>query len=285
VVSRRIRGRRFRFSTRASTLQEARAVYRRFIADPDRFRLVAPPPDPSHGPIYLDEKLVAAFLAHSEAKGNTQGWRTKQRSHLQVLRRGLSGQDLRGLSLASLLPLVARDAHRTAILKSVYSWLRKVEHRLSATEAPTFGALAVPLRRPGARRIADKAVPREFIDRALAGPQRASAVMVIPLHKNGDEHRVALDQPLASSAQKVLDGGRFGTKAYHDHVRRACLRAQVPAFTPGRMRHTVATALVNAGTDMAAVSTFLGHRTPQTTRAWYARFATPRNPALASSED
>jgi len=316
VVSRCIRGRRFRFSTRASTLREAQAVYRRFIADPDGFQLVAPPPDPSRGPIYLDEKLVAAFLAHSEAKGNTHGWRTKQRAHLKVLQRGLSGQDLRGLSLAKVLPLVAGDAHRTAILKSVYSWLRKVEHRLTAAEDPTFGALTVPQRRPGARRIADKAVPREAIEgaathlplrwRALlelqartgihttelqrfarsgrllpyVGPQRASVVMVIPLHKNGDGHRVALDEGLANSAQSVLSSGPFGAKAYHFHIRRSCLRAQVPVFTPGRMRHTVATELVNAGTDTAAVSTFLGHRTPQTTRAWYARFATPKNPAL-----
>src|SRR5262249_19351487 len=101
---------------------------------------------------------------------------------------------------------------------------------------------------------------------------------------NGDEHRVALDEALASSAQKVLDGGRFGTKGYHFYIRRACIRAQFPVFTPGRMRHTVATELVTAGPDMASVSTFLGHRTPQTTRAWYARFATPRNPALASNE-
>jgi len=45
VLSRRIRGRRFRFSTRAAILKEARVVYRRFIADPDAFQLVAPPPE------------------------------------------------------------------------------------------------------------------------------------------------------------------------------------------------------------------------------------------------
>src|SRR5262249_48607606 len=54
IVSKSIRGRRYRFSTRASTLPEARAVYRRFIANPDGFQLVAPPPDPAHGAIELD---------------------------------------------------------------------------------------------------------------------------------------------------------------------------------------------------------------------------------------
>jgi integrase len=184
-------------------------------------------------------------------------------------------------------------------------------------EDPTFGALSVPQRKPSERRIADKVVPREhvqgaarFLTRrwsalltlqsstgihttelqrfarsgrllAYVGPQRrAKAVMVVPLHKNGDEHRVALNTALAAAAKRVLDGGPVTYQAYHRNVRRACHKAQVPAFTPGRMRHTVATELVNAGADMAAVSTFLGHRTPQTTRAWYARFATPRNPSL-----
>ncbi len=315
VISRRIHGRRFRVTTRASSLKEARAVFRRFIADPDGFQLVEPH-DPTREPIVLNDALVAAFLAHSEAKGNTSDWRAEQRNHLLALKRGLVGQDLRGLPLSRLLPLVTGNVHRTAVAKTLFSWLRKVEHRLTPAEDPTFGALTVPQRRPGARRLADKAVPREHITAALAelperwraflelqaatgihttelqrfardgrllpyvGPQAASAIMVVPLHKNGDEHRVALDARLAAVAQLVLDGGPFAGEAYHSHLRRACMRAQVPAFTPGRMRHTLATELVSAGADLAAVSTFLGHRTPQTTRAFYARFATPRNPGL-----
>jgi hypothetical protein len=316
-VTRIIRGRRFRFSTRARTLPEARAVYRRFIADPDGFQLVAPPADPRHGPIFLDDDLVAAFLAHSDAKGNTRAWIRRQRSHLCVLQNALEGEDLRRLGLGRVLPLVAANTHRIAILKTLYAWLRKTEHLLTAAEDPTFGVLSVPQRKPSERRIVDKAIPREHIRRAArflvgrwsalltlqggtgihttelqrfarsgrllsyVGPQRrAKAVMVVPLHKNGDEHRVALNSALLAAAKRVLEGGPFTYQAYHRNVRRACLKAQVPAFTPGRMRHTVATELVNAGADMASVSTFLGHRTPQTTRAWYARFATPRHPLL-----
>jgi hypothetical protein len=132
VVSRTIRGRRFRFSTRARTVQEARAIYRRFIADPDAFQLVAPPVDPRNGPIPLDDQLVTAFLAHSNAKGNTPAWIRRQRAHLRALQPGLEGEDLRTLELARLLPLVAGDAHRIAILKALYAWLRKTEHRLTA---------------------------------------------------------------------------------------------------------------------------------------------------------
>jgi integrase len=315
VISKRIHGRRFRVTTRAATLREARVIYRRFIADPDGFRLVERP-DPTRAPVRLDDDLIARFIQYSRGKGNTSDWIAEQKNHLRALQKGLRNTDLRGLRLGTLLPLVSGNAHRTAVAKSLFSWLRKVEHRLSATDDPTFGTLTVPQRRPGARRLADKAVGRDAIDAALArlperwrallalqsrtgihttelqrfakggrllpyvGPQCAAAIMVIPLHKNGDEHRVALDETLASAARAVLEGGPFTGEAYHAHVRRACLLAQVPVFTPGRMRHSVATELVTAGADMASVSTFLGHRTPQTTRAWYARFATPRNPAL-----
>jgi hypothetical protein len=43
--------------------------------------------------------------------------------------------------------------------------------------------------------------------------------------------------------------------------------------------------MVEAGADLASVSTFLGHRTPATTRAFYARFATPRNSYSSPSEE
>jgi site-specific recombinase XerD len=36
------------------------------------------------------------------------------------------------------------------------------------------------------------------------------------------------------------------------------------------MRHSIATAAVNAGADLEAVSAFLGHKNPKTTRRFYA---------------
>jgi integrase len=314
VISKNIRGRRFRFSTRADTLQGARAVYRRFISDPDGFRLVGPKPE--RPPVFLDAGLVKAFLAHSESKGNSRHWRLEQGRHLESLRAALAGQDLRGLSLQDVLPLVKGNVHRIAVIKSLYSWLRKVEHRVTPAEDPTHGTLTVPQRKAGQRRLQDKAVPRANVDAVLAclsgrwrallelqagtgihttellrfaktgwledyrGRQAATAVMVVPLHKNGDEHRVALSDQLEQVARAVRVSGRFHVHAYHREVREACQRAGVPAYTPGRMRHSVATWMVEAGADLASVSTFLGHRTQATTKAFYARFATPMNPAL-----
>ncbi len=52
------------------------------------------------------------------------------------------------------------------------------------------------------------------------------------------------------------------------------------SFGPGQLRHSVATWMVNSGVPIAAVSTYLGHRSMATTRAFYARFAVPVNPLL-----
>jgi len=57
----------------------------------------------------------------------------------------------------------------------------------------------------------------------------------------------------------------------------ACLKAQVLAFTPGRMRHTVATELVNAGADIpgrrgrfSTSATGAPHVLPKRHSPWYA---------------
>jgi site-specific recombinase XerD len=53
-------------------------------------------------------------------------------------------------------------------------------------------------------------------------------------------------------------------------VRRACRRAGLPPFGAHRLRHTVATQMLNAGASLAEVGQVLRHRDPQTT-AIYAK--------------
>ena len=47
----------------------------------------------------------------------------------------------------------------------------------------------------------------------------------------------------------------------------------VEIFTPGRLRHSVATWAINGGVDPAQVSAFLNHKNPRTTRKFYANHA------------
>jgi integrase len=108
----------------------------------------------------------------------------------------------------------------------------------------------------------------------------SAGVVVFPLTKGKDVLRVRVDKRTLEAAEKVLAFGAksaehekrkaFSKERYVDAVKSACEVAKVPIFKPGQMRHSIATAAVNAGADLEAVSAFLGHKNPKTTRRFYA---------------
>ncbi len=74
----------------------------------------------------------------------------------------------------------------------------------------------------------------------------------------------------------------FSREWYDRAVRAACAVVKhpdgstgIPVFTPGMLRHSVASWAINAGADPAVVSAYLGHKSPRTTRKFYATFASP----------
>jgi len=261
--------------------------------------------------MHLDAELCRRFLAHSVAKGNCAQWVREQRRALKFLAERLQGRDLARLELRVLLEHVDGHRARTATIKALYSYLRKKTFELTVEEDPTFGRLMVTSPRP--KPFVDKSLKPAEVRRALRrlrgkwrdlyrlqsvtgihtsellrfasggevvryrGQAGAHAFIQVA-HKGGQVHRVAVSREVAQCAQRVRARGSFTAEAYHLHVRGA------GGFTPGRLRHTVATQLVNDGVDMATVATFLGHRTPQTTKKWYARFAIPRNPMLGRAK-
>jgi integrase len=65
-------------------------------------------------------------------------------------------------------------------------------------------------------------------------------------------------------------------------VKRPDGKVGIPVFTPGRLRHSVATWAIEAGADPASLAAFLGHKSPRTTRRFYATHASPpKVPTLA----
>ena len=74
----------------------------------------------------------------------------------------------------------------------------------------------------------------------------------------------------------MLAAGAFDRVHFQTAVKSACLAAEIPPFGTGQLRHSVATWAINAGADPTAVSAFLGHRSPRTTRKFYATHAAPR---------
>lgn len=204
---------------------------------------------------------------------------------------------------------------RIAVLKVFFAWLRRERREVDRDEDPTLDALTVPQSKP-AQLKRSKVVPREHLElaiehlgsnrwrdllRVLGGTgmhvaelerfaasgsveklprdgaaEGASAVVVIPVTKAGDPLRVAVSEEVANAARRLLEAGAFDRAHLAKAIMAACEAAEIPHFGPGRLRHSVATWAVNAGADPSAVAAFLGHRSPRTTKKFYATLATPR---------
>lgn len=114
--------------------------------------------------------------------------------------------------------------------------------------------------------------------------ESAVAVLVCPMHKSGEEHRTAVTRPVMQAAEQLLEHGGFSEVGLYQAVRAACAHDPKidPPICPGQYRHAVATWAIEAGAHPAAVAAFLGHRSPATTKRFYAMHAVPpRVPALS----
>jgi len=122
----------------------------------------------------------------------------------------------------------------------------------------------------------------EPLPKAMTVANGAVAVLVCPLHKSGDTHRTAVSTEVLDAAKRLREHGAFSREWYDRAVRSACATVKrpdgevgIPVFTPGRFRHSVATWAIEAGADPFAVSAFLGHKSPATTKKFYATLACP----------
>lgn len=342
-IRRRVGGVLREVRTPASSEGAAVAHLKRFEADP-----LAYDPAGTLQPdaVRLDADLVAEFLAFSEAEGNSNGWRRKQKNLLAWWGDRLAGLDMRKVSLRDhILPALKRkDAtakhHRIAVLKGLYSWLRAEAHRISTAEDPVFGQLKVPQAKV-AQLTKSKVVPRENVlavieqlraeelrrreerakrlrkrggkpsgkvtrdtawaealtlqagtgwhttevQRFAAGgavealPKHASkgevgGVVVCPMRKSGEPQRTRVSPVVLEAAKALLAHGPISVEWFDRRVKEACVALELPEFTPAQLRHTNSSYAMDVGADPAMISAFLGHRSPRTTRKFYATHAT-----------
>ena len=106
----------------------------------------------------------------------------------------------------------------------------------------------------------------------------SAGTLVCPMAKDGGELRTAVRAD-ALAATKKLRGERLGTARLNGSIRQACKALKLTPFKAGTARHSVATWAIEVGADQNAVATFLNHRSPATTRRFYATLAVPAIPA------
>jgi hypothetical protein len=104
--------------------------------------------------------------------------------------------------------------------------------------------------------------------------RREAAVLVVPLHKNGAPFKVAVSRATLETAKRVRAAGPFSIAVFYAELRKAAEECGAKVL-PGRFRHTTARHAVEAGATIEAVGNYLGHKSPATTKKFYATLGVP----------
>jgi len=147
VIEKKISGRKYHVSTRATTLRGAMAQLARFEANPDAF---SPRGSGDPDALVLDAKLIDDFHEWHRAEVSHQ-WALNVKNVLVDWANHLKGADLRRLSLIDDLKPHLKTAgqkhHRVKGLRLLFKWLR--QERGLVTRAQDVSAdLAIPVIRP-----------------------------------------------------------------------------------------------------------------------------------------
>lgn len=314
-IRRRVEGKLYDVSTRATSSEAANVQWKRFQSNPEAFR----PGGSLGGSLSLNVELVRAFLTWSrDEKKNSATYIRDQLRSLEWWTEQLGTVDLRHVrteELADALDGTTARKGKIATLKTFCSWLIHVRHRLDVKEDPTAGLL-VPQNRPEQWTTPKTFTQKQFrkMRARLEQPWRDAAdvlagtgwhcselgrfvatgtverhpiekgfVLSCPQAKSGEPHRTAVGAAVAEAGRR-LHGIAYDYFEFRKALRSACRGAGMKAATiqAGAFRHSVATWAINSGANPAAVAAFLGHKSVQTTRRFYATHAVPAKvPTLA----
>lgn len=308
-IRRRISGTLYEVSTRATKLKAALEHLKRFEANPAAYT-----PEGDAGPtgLVLDEELIEKHIADSKMAGTSAEWRAKKKKYLTWWSAKFDGRDLRTLTLRDLqlsLDGVKARHHRAAVAKALFAWLRQTG-RITRKDDPTLD-LKIEQPKPAAWQGRNRAISRADFDatfakirsdtyrdvlRALEGTgahvnevyRLASGEGEIGSdtlglsHKLGHLHRMKVSPETVAAAKRLLAGGGFSVSRFAKAVRRAAKEAGVAPWSPGGMRHSVASWLFASGSRLEEISAWLGHLSPATTRKFYAAFSAAPMPNSAA---
>lgn len=303
IIERRLESKRWHFNTRCNTESAALKVLERFQADPHNYfrsniakKLV------------LTEDLIKRFVAFqlSGADAVTPKHAVYLARYLNDWRGHFGERSLRGLSLHELKRWLAerKGAHglRIAALKVFFAWLREEEGTLRHAEDVTLDwpvPQAVPAQRRKPKALTLDTViailphlsdgDREVVaflcgtgwhltevsrfaksGEILAGQRDGDLATLVVLHKNREREPTALTQQAhVDVAHRLRARGQLAPYAFSRRFGDASEAAGLPRVTAGVFRHTFATWAKAAGGELTAISRFLHHKDPRTTRKFY----------------
>lgn len=315
VIEKMRKGQRFHVSTGAHDFIEAGKQLERFLAAPLAYQAHEVSAAAQAGPVYLTAALVLEYREWMLRRPSPTTTRhANEMAHrLADWTEDLSGVDLRRATLRDhLKPAVERRAtsrqHRIIAIKGFYGWLRKERGLLTSAEDPSLD-LAVPQASPEKHRRR-KAVALKHVRAALRKLKGAYRDCLLVLaatgwhvselerfvrdeearvadgvgevlgvlqvrHKSGETTRTpVVDAKVLAAAKRLRERGEVPRKL-NAAIYAACDAAKVPRFSPGVMRHSVATWAIEAGQAPEQVAEFLGHKSKSTTLKFYADVAVP----------
>lgn len=243
---------------------QTRAIYLRAVKDLARFY--------KRSPATLSSTDLRCWVARLAGSGISSQRRRQHHAALRFLYSRTLGQP----NVTSFLSW-PRDRDRLAVVLSI----AEVERLLRALRSPTYRVFFTLVYATGLRLREACLLETRDID--------AERGIIRVRHGKGGRERIVMLSPrllrilrtywsvvrppapwlFASARGKALNGEVARTALGH-----AARAAHVPApVTPHVLRHTFATHLIEAGTDLRVVQTLLGHRSIRTT-ARYVRIST-----------
>lgn len=301
IIEKQVGAERFHISTRCHNWTSAMKQLERFQADPLAY---SPAGTPQKVALVLTEGLVREFQAWQTALGNTRKYVNHNGHRLADWIEDLNGVDLRKVNVHEhLKPVLERRGtsrqHRIIAIKVFYKWLRVEKGLLRHGEDPTLD-LPVPKGRPEKYKRR-KAVPLKTVRAVLSklpavyadvllvlgntgmhitelyrfirdeesqiryGKRGKTIAAIVVWHKKKKFHPYAITDLAALRAAERLRERREAPRRMNEALAAACAAAEVPGFTFGVMRHSVATWLKERTGDNAQGRELLGHESEDTT--------------------
>lgn len=307
VIRRRIDGRQFEVSTRATTLRAALEHLKRFEANPAAYSPHGIASPLTKGGVRLTDAMIDTRIDQMNAAKATVKWMQNTRRYLRWWQGKLVKRDLRTLTLLDLTALIQGTSARNTkirVLKKLYSTLRR-QGLIDRRDDPTLDLQPDP-QRPAQWAGRVRAISLDVFHKTYAkvkNPQIRDALTVMVntglhitelrrltdghgyvdatticvIHKAGRQHRIEVEPEVSAAATRLVKAGTLSESTYAHVVTQACKDAGVPKWGPGSLRHTYATLMHEAGVDPAQIASYLGHVAASTTRRFYSSLAkTPR---------